>query len=238
MISSVVFDLDDTLYAERDYAFSGFAEVARSFADQLGDPLLSETVLRRLFDTEHRSRVFDAMLAERGLIDAVSLVTRMVEVFRSHSPAILLYPDASAALSRLRPPYKLGLITDGRSASQWAKIDALQLRPRFDAIIVTSDLSSGGDTRSDEPLQDAARSFAKPHPRAYELLAERLGVTPRNCVYVADNLAKDFVAPNALGWLTVMICRPGGIYHHAIVAPGGQPRHRIESLDSLDALLI
>ncbi len=239
MISAVVFDLDDTLYAERDYAFSGFAQVAQTFAEQLGHPHQTETDLRRLFDTDHRSHVFNAILAERGLSDPVSLVPRMIEVFRSHTPNIRLFADASAALSRLRSPYKLGLITDGRSASQWAKIDALQLRNRFDAIIVTSDLSSTAATCAVEQAPgESVPSFAKPHPLAFERMAERLGTAAGECVYVADNLAKDFVAPNALGWLTVMISRPCGVYHNAPVARGGQPTHRIESLDSLDVLLI
>ena len=37
-IRAVVFDLDDTLYPEREYAFSGFAAVATAFQDRLGDP--------------------------------------------------------------------------------------------------------------------------------------------------------------------------------------------------------
>jgi len=238
MIAAVVFDLDDTLYAERDYALSGFAEVARTFAGQLGDRVQTQIDLRRLFDSDHRPRVFNELLVERGIVNSATLVSQMVEVFRSHVPVIQLFPDAEAALSRLRPRCKLGLITDGRPDSQWAKIDALQLRPRFDAIIVTSELSSGTGTRSiGPPRDDSTRSFAKPHPLAFESMAERLGVAASECVYVADNPAKDFVAPAALGWLTVMICRPGGIYHHAIVAPGRPPKHRIESLDSLDALL-
>jgi len=239
-IRALVFDLDDTLYAERDYAFSGFAAVARAFADKLGDTRRTEADLRRLFDSDCRLRVFDALTAERGLGDDAPLVARMVETYRSHKPMIRLYPDAEAALSRLRPDYKLGLITDGYAAAQWAKVDALNLRSRLDEIIVTSELDSTGDTRGGGTslAKPAPPAFAKPHPRAFELMAGRLGVVPRECVYVADNPSKDFVAPNALLWLTIRIHRRDGVYRDAVAAPGGQPKYHLESLDTLDSLLI
>lgn len=238
-IRAVVFDLDDTLYAERDYAFSGFAAVARAFADRLGGTGRTEADLRRIFDSDHRSRVFNVLVAERGLGDDAPLVARMVEVYRAHRPQISLHPDAEAGLSRLRSSHRLGLITDGLAAVQWAKIDALHLRPRLDEIIVTSELvsASGPPAQAGLSASAAAMEFAKPHPRAFELMAERLQVNPRECVYVADNPAKDFVAPNALGWRTVRVRRGDGIYRDVPAAPGGQPRHCVGTLDALDPLL-
>ena len=37
-VKVVAFDLDDTLYPEREYAFSGFAAVAEAFEQRLGEP--------------------------------------------------------------------------------------------------------------------------------------------------------------------------------------------------------
>jgi len=68
-------------------------------------------------------------------------------------------------------------------------------------------------------------------------MARHLGVPPHRCVYVADNLDKDFVAPNALGWLTIRIARPGGVYCDATCSETGQPAQTIQSLDELDPLL-
>lgn len=220
-IHAVIFDLDDTLYPEREYVFSGFDAVAVAFQDRLGDPGAAVVSMRRLFDTEHRPRVFNTALAEKGVDDA-ALLDAMIETYRSHRPAISLHPDANEILTRLRPDYKLGVITDGRSVSQWNKIDALDLRGRVDKIIVTDDLGA---------------EFAKPHPQAFELMAEGLGVEHAACVYVADNPAKDFVAPNALGWLTVRIIRPDGIYGDVPVAADGHPRHTVTTLADLRAVL-
>jgi len=230
-VKAIIFDLDDTLYPEWAYAFSGFDAVAAAFRDLLGDPATAAGEMRRLFDTEHRPRVFNAILRERGLRDAggeqstsvKELVERMIATYRKHAPTISLHADADEVLTRLGARYKLGLITDGPAVSQWAKIDALGLRGRLDEIIITAELGS---------------QHAKPHPRAFELMAERLGVTPTACVYVADNPAKDFVAPNALGWTTVRIVRPDGIYRDEPPAEKGEPDHTITTLIGLPANLL
>lgn len=220
--SAIIFDLDDTLYPERAYAFSGFAAVAEAFADRLGDVREATAKMRELFDTEHRRRVFDRFLDERGMFEDRDLVRRLIETYRAHSPAITLYPDADEALTRFSRTHKIGLLTDGPAMQQRAKIDALKLRPRFDAIILTDELGPG---------------FGKPHPKSFEMIAERLGVEPGRCVYVADNAAKDFVAPNALGWVTVRIHRAEGIYRDVPAAGGGASQLGIDRLDQLAAVL-
>lgn len=235
--SAVIFDLDDTLHSEREYAFSGFEAVAVAFENSFGDPTAAAADMRRLFDTEHRPRVFDALLAERGRPEDPAFVALMVEAYRTHHPVINLFPDADAALSRLCLRCKLGLITDGPKVQQWAKIDALGLGHRFDEIIVTSELGENEGGRRGMDLNAYPAGFGKPHPRAFELMSGRLGVGSTRCAYVADNPAKDFVAPNALGWRTVQIVRAGGIYVDRSPPDGGSPHHTIDSLDALDVFL-
>ncbi len=237
-ITAVVFDLDDTLYPEREYAFSGFDAVAAAFEDLLGDRSEAAAQMRQLFDTEHRPRIFNTLLSRlpnraagfppdssgpgREFPDDKELVKRMIQTYREHTPSISLHADADAALTRLRTTHKLGLITDGPVQSQSAKINALSLRPRLDAIVLTDELGPG---------------FAKPHLRAFELTARQLAVNADKCAYVADNPAKDFIAPNALGWTTIQIKRADGIYRDNKPAEGGRPDHIIDTLSDLDALL-
>jgi len=221
--AAVVFDLDDTLYPERAYAFSGFEAVAAEFEDRLGSRSETAAEMRRLFETEHRPRVFDALLARLGLLHDRELRDAMIRAYREHAPTISLHPDADRAIVRLSTLYRLGLITDSWAHAQQAKITSLGVADRFDAVIVTAEL--GGD-------------FAKPHPRAFELTAERLAVTAGRCAYVADNPAKDFIAPNALGWKTIQIRRADGIYRDVAPAPDGIPGTVIHTLDDLDGLLV
>jgi putative hydrolase of the HAD superfamily len=65
-----------------------------------------------------------------------------------------------------------------------------------------------------------------------------LGPAREACAYVADNPAKDFIAPNRLGWRSVQLLCPGQI-HSANAAPkGGQPQVVIASLEELDSLWV
>jgi putative hydrolase of the HAD superfamily len=221
-IQAIIFDLDDTLYPERDFAFSGFAAVAAAFAERLGDPAQAAARMRQLFDTEDRPRVFNVLLAERGLPHDEGLIRSMIETYRTHRPTITLHSDADAALTRLKGKCKLGLISDGPPVTQWNKISALGLRDRLDEIIITSEL---GPDR------------AKPHPAAFELIAERFSAPSAACLYVADNPAKDFLAPNALGWTSVQILRSEGVYCDVVPAANGAPGHTIETLNDLSRIL-
>ncbi len=222
VITAVVFDLDDTLYPEREFAFSGFAAVAAAYEEYFGNRPAAEHEMKKLFDTGHRGRVFNQMLARRGIADDEKLVRTMIETYHTHRPAISLHPDAASALTRLRESHKLGLISDGPAAMQASKIDALALHDKLDTIVLTDQLGPG---------------MGKPHPRAYETVAARLGVEPACCVYVADNPTKDFVAPNALGWLSIQIIRQDGVYRDRPPAKDGQPQHVITTLDSLKDVL-
>ncbi|MFQ5462743.1 MAG: HAD family hydrolase [Phycisphaerae bacterium] len=221
-IKAVVFDLDDTLYPERAYAFSGFAAVAESLADLLGDPSAVAGELEALFDTPHRPRVFNALLEQHGLPDDPQRIQELVTIYRRHIPTLSLFADADRALDRVRLKFKLGIITDGLMITQSLKIKALQLADRVDKIIITSELGP---------------QYGKPHPKAFEWMASALGMAPEQCVYVGDNLTKDFLAPNRLGWRTIRIIREHGIYADARATEGGTPHHTIHSLDDLDPLL-
>lgn len=221
-IRAVIFDLDDTLYPERSFVFSGYRAVAEAFRTQLGDPGETVAELTRIFHSEDRRLAFDVLLKRRGQPTDRKAVQAMIDLYRSHAPTISLCDDAEAALTRLRTQFKLGIITDGAAIMQGSKVAALGLRSRVDVVVLTSELGPG---------------LAKPHPRAFELMTERLKVEPSACVYIGDNAAKDFVAPNALGWTSVQIVRAQGVYRDTLAADGGVPQNMIHSLDEIDAIL-
>lgn len=216
--AAVIFDLDDTLFAERDFAYSGFRAVAEAFADELGDPEAVAARMRALYDTPDRGRVFDVIVKEAGRQADESLVTAMIAAYRHHLPAIGLLADVDGVLFQLQGICRLGVISDGFLVTQQNKVAALELTSRVEEIILT-DLWG--------------RPFWKPHPRAFAEMAALFDVRPQQCVYVADNPAKDFIAPNKLGWQTVRIRRSDGVYRDAPVAAGGEPRVTIEGMGQL-----
>lgn len=220
-IEAVVFDLDDTLYPEREYVSSGFRAVAERYADRLGDPLAAAAAMSRIFDTADSSRVFQQLLVERG-IDDDALARAMVETYRTHPPTIRLFDDAEAALRSLLGTVRLGVLTDGRSTTQRAKVSALGLYDRADEILVSSELGPG---------------IAKPDPRPFMFMSARLQVCGDRTVYIGDNPTKDFVAPNALGWRSIQVRRAGGLYADRVAPPSGQAHRIVENLASLVEML-
>jgi glycosyltransferase involved in cell wall biosynthesis/FMN phosphatase YigB (HAD superfamily) len=215
----VVLDIDDTLYLERDYVRSGFDAVGAWAREELGVDDLGERAWAA-FEAGVRRTIFDEALAGCGVEAANGVVPRLVEVYRAHTPTIDMLPDARAWLDALAPHVTLAVVTDGPLASQQAKAEALTLTRWADLVLFTESLGPGR---------------GKPHPAAFEQLERELGLSGDRCAYVADNPAKDFVAPHRLGWRTVRVRRPGGL--HAEVPSGDDVDAEITSLADLDAAL-
>lgn len=218
-IRTIVFDLDDTLYAERDFAYSGFDAVGRWLKERMACPVDPATRMRQLFETGNRRRVFDELLLELRCPDVGRMVPAMIECYRNHFPVIKLMPDAERALARWSGSFFLGLISDGPLRTQQQKVQALDLERRLNRVILTDEWGP---------------AYWKPHPRAFEIMERESGQSGSACVYIADNPAKDFVAPNSLGWRTVRIRRPGGVYADMSPPPGGCEQFQVQSLDEVD----
>jgi len=224
----LVFDLDDTLYPERQFAVSGFQAAGRWAEAALGIEGLAGD-MTRLLDQGHLGQLFAMALAARLPDHTPEHLAALVEAYRNHEPELALFEDAGWALGQLAGQAKLGLITDGTHRVQARKVAALGIAHHFHAIIYTDAL--GG------------RAFHKPHPKSYEMIEQTLAalgpIGAGRFVYIGDNPAKDFVVPNARGWTSVMVARPGHtrVHARAEVAAGGAPQHTVASLTELPTLL-
>ena len=216
-VEVVVFDMDDTLYLERDFAESGFHALAGHFGDRVGgEPFAA--ACRDLLAKGTRGNIFDLALSRCGIESTPDLIDVLVQHYRSHSPEIAFCDDVARFFDR-SPDLPTGLITDGPEVGQRAKIRALGLERTINHIVVTGEWPKG---------------FSKPHPRAFELIESLTSSTKRNLVYIADNAAKDFIAPRQLGWQTVQILRPGRIHDGSPANIGAGADHVITSFDELD----
>ena len=217
-IQAVVFDLDDTLYPELQYVRSGFRAVAARMTQGASDEARIFDMLWRAFEAGPRDRVFNTVLKQLGRADDPQVVAELVGLYRCHRPTLQLEPQVLGAIEKLHQKFKLGLITDGYLPTQRLKVEALQLENTFDHIIYTEELG---------------REFWKPSSRSYELMADTLGCRHPQCVYIADNSAKDFIAPNQLGWLTIQLLRPDRVLREIVPATQGQARTKIENITEL-----
>ncbi|MHC4575169.1 MAG: HAD family hydrolase [Planctomycetota bacterium] len=224
MITTVVFDLDDTLYDEIDYCRSGFSAVADFLADSASRPDARPFFdsLWRHFTAGNRKKTFNAALDDLAIGYDEQFIQELVRVYRNHIPRITLPADSKDVLSELSRKYTLALLTDGFLPAQQLKVRALGIEKHFKCIIYTETLG---------------RDFWKPSPVGFEKLMKKLNAKPQNAVYVADNEEKDFIAPNKLGLPTVQIIRPARIHKQPSDHPGAAPRHIIHKITHLPALL-
>ena len=193
----VVFDLDDTLYLERDYVWSGFRKISPWAKATLG---ISDFDLRAwtLFTQGVRGDIFDQVLVAAGVCPHPSTVRAMVDMYREHLPDIRLTLDAASCLREMRGQAHMALITDGPEQSQKNKVKALGIEETFDKIVFTASLGS---------------EFSKPHIKSFLDVQKHFGKGVEEYMYVGDNPGKDFVGPRRLGWKTMRIRRPEGLYH-------------------------
>lgn len=221
MIKAVIFDLDDTLFPEREYVRSGALAVAeyaaRGDADRRKEyeNAAEEIVRRSPFD------VIDRFCAECKIEAADK--PELLDVYRSHVPNIELYADVLPCFNALMMRgIKLGLLTDGRPTGQRNKINALGIAEFFEAIIVTDEL--------DDDLH-----YRKPDRLAYDMLCAELGVSADETVVVGDNPKKDFLIGER-GYTTVRVMRDG-LYADEQYCEGVKERYTVNALNELSGVI-
>ncbi len=211
----LVFDIDDTLYLEMDYVRSGFQAVGHYLKKEMNLEGFYQ-IAWDLFEKGTRRTIFNEALKQLGLAHDQQTILNLVAVYRHHQPQIKLLPDALACLKAFHGQAAMAVITDGPPSSQQAKVQALQLEQWINPIILTATL---GDHAS------------KPNPLSFQLVQNATGCQGAQCVYLADNTQKDFIAPHQMGWHTVRIQRPGGLHYHQ--PSGADVQWELSSFDEL-----
>lgn len=188
----IVFDLDDTLYNEKEYVRSGY----RSIAEVLTEVECVEEKLWCAF--EQKKSAIDEVLRTEGIYTE-QLKQNCLLRYRCHSPSIHFLTGVKELLLKLRlEGYMLGVITDGRPEGQRAKIKALDLEKLVDYIIITDEL--GGI------------EYRKPNDTAFVIMKEYFDVGYEDMCYVGDNINKDFIAPEKLGMKCIWFRNRDGVY--------------------------
>lgn len=193
---AIIFDLDDTLYPERDYVLSGFKAVSNWGEERLGIPA-SQTFsfLSCAFAAGVRGDTFNRWLKSVGA--PAALVPELIQAYRQHEPVLEPFPGVRDLLVQLGSRAALGLLSDGYLEVQRAKLAALALEPHFNAIVFSDELG---------------RDAWKPSVRPFQVVLSRLGVAGNEAAYVADNPLKDFLGARSLGMATIWARHCAGDY--------------------------
>jgi putative hydrolase of the HAD superfamily len=222
---AVMFDIDDTLYPERDFVRSGYDAVCRHIREHMSADGPFEQWLWDRFLSGQVCGAFNALSERFGLNLDEGDVRRLVEVYRFHTPGIRPYDDIPRLLEKISAAGAVGIVSDGPRRQQQNKLEALGLEKHFPSrAIVLTDAVDGGSP--------------KPSPAGFERAAAALEVAHQSCVYVADNPAKDFLAPNHLGWLTIQCVRDGQVHSENQAPVGGSPRRVVRGGGELEVVLL
>ena len=181
-----VFDLDDTLYSERDFEKSGIEFVY----DMLNIKHISlETILN------NRENWIEQIID--GSNNQITLQI-VLDIYRNHFPNIQLYKDAKVFLEKLLSQgTEMSLITDGRSITQRNKLRALGIESFFNNIVISEEVNS-----------------EKPSKNNFRMVM--YNEIPENYIYIADNPKKDFITPNKLGWTSICLLDRGQNVHEQV----------------------
>lgn len=212
MAESILFDLDGTLFDDRQYIRGGLRHAGTVLAARTGVDLTDE-LLDAYFERGCMESTFDTVLDEHGL--STELVPTLVAAYHDNETDLWPLPDAVSTLDALAGTHKLGVITGGTNGRE--KLDRLGLADYFEVISVT-----------------AEQDTSKRRPAVFESALNVLDTSPTAAVYVGDRPGLDFPQPNRLGMTTVRITR--GRYADVDATGDAQPDDTVDGLDELPAL--
>jgi len=175
MIRAILFDLDDTLYPESEFALGGYKAVARAAAANGGCGYEEAfDCMQNAFRVDGRKEVFPRLMKRFPYLGMT--LEDMVRVYREQIPEISLFPGYRGILEELGKKYRLGMITDGLPTVQRNKVRALGIEELFEKIVYSWDY---GEERQ------------KPHLYPFAHMLETLRISPQSALFVGDNPEKD-----------------------------------------------
>lgn len=197
-VRAVFFDLDDTLYLEKDFATSGFRAVADYLAVKYN---LKQSNIFNILESDFKRGVrginFNLLLKKLNL--PAQELKKLITIYQNHNPEISLYKDAKIILKCFTKNKKIktGLITDGPVKMQKNKIKALKIDKIFDVAVFSDSLG---------------KKYRKPHIKPFITALKKTQTKPQEAIYVADNPGKDFIGAKKIGIFTIRIIKKGGLY--------------------------
>lgn len=206
-----VFDLDDTLYSERSFVWSGIAFICETvkpfFAHSVDLPQPKEVI--------NQINWIEYLLLYPQISENISKQD-LLQLYHNHIPNISLYPDAAFFLNQLKVAGRpMALVSDGRSLTQRNKISVLGLATTFEKVVISEEIGS-----------------EKPALRNFEMIANHFPGAA--FCFFGDNPRKDFFGPKQLGWKTVGLRDRGANIHSQTldVPPAYEPDYWINTFDA------
>ena len=224
MIAGVLFDLDETLLDRSGSLVAFLRDQHERFGEQLGAVAFAPWRDRFLaLDARGmvaKSEVYPALLASFGGDPAAAAVLNAD--YQSHCPDHARpFEGMTPMLEGLRARgLPMGLVTNGQTAFQTRHIMALGLHHHARAVLISE-----------------AEGLRKPDPDLFDRAAQRLGLVPRQCLFVGDNPVADILGAHAIGMRTAWFRNGMAWPEHQPPAPDAVIDHLMQVLDLVDGAL-
>jgi putative hydrolase of the HAD superfamily len=216
----VVFDLDDTLYDEKTFVYSGLTEVSKwiSLKSNFEQSEIFDYMVNDLLESG-RGKIFNNALKKYFKFTQKNL-KKCISVYRLHTPKIKLKKEVIDLLIYLKSQYPLYIVTDGNKIVQNNKIKALNIEFFVKKAFIT---------------YRYGLKHSKPSIYCFEIIKKIEKTSWENIMYVGDNPNKDFVNLNKLNVKTVRILQ--GEFSSVKVSEEFDGKIRINNISDLKKIL-
>lgn len=209
MIKAIIFDFDGTISNRQMNAYTIFDDYVKD-------------IFKDMTKMEYEAMLQDFLTDDcNGTINCKYRLAPFINKYKDYLPEnfeddfiafyyeymwkyCVLKPETRDVLTKLKGKYKMAILSNGQSKSQHDKIDYMNINDFFDEIVVSGDIG-----------------INKPNKEIFEIMADRLGVKPEECMFVGDVFSSDIlgaIRANMLPvWIKVDTERPHKYYDGLII---------------------
>lgn len=191
MIKAILFDLDETLVNRVETMRRFLVEQHRFFPELVG----CSGQLFADFCLSHQANGYASKLeayesvCESLKINNNGVAKKLFSDFKErYGTEPVLFSGVFEVLKLLQGRYRLGLVTNGRTKSQMAKVDLSGMSPFFSSICISESFGR-----------------KKPDRAIFAACLNELSVRPDQAVFVGDNPIADIQPAREVGMLTVWV---------------------------------
>lgn len=205
LLKAVIFDLDDTLFDDTACMYAGLAALVQAYNIQNIDikqlyqrhwEIISE-IDPLLFSgqidaQEARKRRYEKMLAELDVQqpDGIAATHIYRKAYQAHWSAIEGGPELLKVLREYG--LKIGVLTNYVSEVQIEKLAHCGLTPLVDVMLCVDEIPA-----------------AKPDPRSYQAICDKLEIAPAEAIMIGDNWENDVQGALDFGLSAIWLNRHG-----------------------------